>query len=221
MEDKYELLKHYNDTYDAYCEFLKKKYGEVPGDYFEVRPEIKKANPRRRKFSYNEMRKNNKIARGNEGLFIHHILETEHDMLCSMDSCERREIPIYYHFSQNLVYCNLLEHYLLHILIEKDGYRRIGVSGGIFIWIGPELNDIYSGFEPKPAWKKVVYSLVKDQEEAYIALIHAFIKDFPNELSAKDFCISYNNMEKDKTERIFKLIKNENEKCIDDVAVSI
>ncbi len=203
-----DILKHYKeDTYDSYCEFLKKKYGEAPEDYFVVKPSVKKAHPRKRKLSYSDMKKNLRITRGNEGLYVHHIMEKEVDMLCDLDHCEIMDVPIGYHSAEQLVYCDLLEHLLLHILIEKDGYRDVGSSGGIFIFMGPELNDIYSGFTTSQAWKQKAYSLVKGQEKDYIDLIHAFINDFPNDLEPEIFCSSFNHIDK-QDKRIYNLIRN-------------
>ncbi|MEZ0180308.1 hypothetical protein ['Camptotheca acuminata' phytoplasma] len=47
-------------TYDQLVDFLKTKYGEVPGNYFL-------------NFSFTET--NHDIKRSNEGLEIHHIME--------------------------------------------------------------------------------------------------------------------------------------------------
>lgn len=188
------VLEHYNkDTYVSYCGFLKKKYGKVPGNYF-----------------IND-KKNTKITRGKEGLFIHHIYETKYDMLCNWEHCvlfHPEEALEEAQEAENLVYCNLLEHYLLHLLIEKDGYRHYGCSGGIFIWIGPELNDVYSGFTSKLTWKNKSYDLILGEKEDYIKLVQQFSED--SKVPLEDFCKSFNaeyGWDEKKNEPLYNEIK--------------
>ncbi len=60
--------------------------------------------------------------------------------------------PFDYQKADHLVYCNLLEHLVLHIKIveypnpaQNAGETCGGIGGIIYNYIVPELNDIYSG----------------------------------------------------------------------------
>ncbi|TDV24313.1 hypothetical protein BCF59_0272 [Mycoplasmopsis mustelae] len=121
-------------TYQQCCDFLRNKYGEINGNYF-VKENCKT--------------KNQKITRGNEGLHIHHIDEDKAIMLSNRHFAILN--PFEYQKGERLIYCNLLEHLVLHIKIiehphpNKNSLETVG-WGGLFNFMIPELNDMYSGF---------------------------------------------------------------------------
>lgn len=152
------------------ADYLKEKYGNVPKNYF--------------------MPSGNKtpgITRGSEGLYIHHIDEDKMIMLSTKISehpvinkgiLTKEQIKlIEYDFQkkENLVYCDLLEHLLLHLKIMEyqipliEGIQ-VGV-GGVINFIVPELNDIFSGIEYKVNWKKTVISNIIERKEEYFLLL--------------------------------------------------
>ncbi|WP_051437270.1 hypothetical protein [Williamsoniiplasma lucivorax] len=60
-------------------------------------------------------KKNTKITRGKDGLNIHHLDEDKAIMLST--SAFAQENPYDWQKAERLVYCNLLEHLVLHIKI--------------------------------------------------------------------------------------------------------
>jgi hypothetical protein len=120
-----------NLSYSDCCSLLLKKYGPVSGNYF---------------LDLNCTKKNGAITRGDEGLYIHHISEDKEVMLSNPKYARLSSFE--YQKAKRLVYCNLLEHLVLHIKIfEKTGPNTIYGVGGIYNFIVPELNDIYSGIK--------------------------------------------------------------------------
>ncbi|MDV3194932.1 MAG: hypothetical protein Q8881_01560 [Sweet potato little leaf phytoplasma] len=87
-------------TYNQIIEILLDKYGEVLGNYFLNRTCTQ----------INEY-----IKRSSEGLQIHHIKENEMKGLSNPEFAQ--QAPFSYQMGYNLVYCNLLEHFLLHCKI--------------------------------------------------------------------------------------------------------
>ena len=125
--DKKELSMELLMEYDELVEYLQTKYGK----------------PTRAYFCTSSCKSKAPITRGNEGLFVHHVKETEIDDL-SVPECAR-EYPWEYQQPDNLCYCNYLEHLLLHILINIMRCKRNKhfVSDGVLHHIIPAINHIY------------------------------------------------------------------------------
>lgn len=100
-------------TYIEYCDYLLEKYGAVNGDYFSA-----------------NFVPNMNIKRRDENLFIHHMREDKVANLSNVDIARANDFE--YQKAHNLVYANLLEHILLHIMI--------GVSL-CFVW--SKLRDVH------------------------------------------------------------------------------
>lgn len=157
-------LKEYNKvknlTYLEYCDYLQNKYGIGLGPYFKE-----------------NWVKNPKITRTKEGLFAHHKYEDHAIMLSTLEYAKNN--PYEWQLPENLVYCNYLEHLLLHILIcqypakNKNKHENVGY-GGVVNFLVPELNDVYSGFMPVTGWKIKPYSVIKDHKDVYLQLIKKF-----------------------------------------------
>jgi len=94
---EYENIKSL--SYDQYCEFLKNKNGKVLGAYFK-----------------NQYTKNNSIIK--KGFEVHHILENKVPNLSN--PLYSIQFPSLYQEPDNLLYCDMFEHYLLHILIVEE-----------------------------------------------------------------------------------------------------
>ena len=133
MNIKSDIKELLNMNYYDCCNFLKDKYGYVKKNYFtnETCKYVTQSN-----------------KRGKEGLYIHHIDEDKAIMLSTKEYALKN--PFSYQLDDRLVYCNLLEHLVLHIKIieyphpNRNKDELVGV-GGIFNFMVPELNDIYSG----------------------------------------------------------------------------
>jgi len=155
-------------NYSQCVDFLIKKYGPVPGDYF---------------LDLECTKKNTKITRGKDGLYIHHIDEDKAILLSTPSWAIKNKFE--YQKANRLVYCNLLEHLVLHIKIfehpndKKNKGEEVGV-GGIYNFIIPELNDIYSGIVYEKPWKQKVVENIMHLKNDYFKCIKRLIdKEFP------------------------------------------
>lgn len=149
------LKMSYQDIVSA----LLKKYGSAKHNYFKDTA-CKIKNPL--------------VTRTNEGLFCHHIDEDKAIMLCNDKFAANN--PFEYQKADRLVYCNLLEHLLLHVKIAENpnpdaNENELPGIGGAINFICKELNDIYSGKEFADEWRKNVANKVKDNFDDYIAIL--------------------------------------------------
>ena len=154
-------LQEYNKvkdfTYRQYCEYLQNKYGKAVCAYMTP--------------AFN---KRQKVTRTNEGLYCHHIYEDHAIMLSNKNWAQKN--PYEWQLPENLCYCDLLEHLLLHILIceypssDKNLLEAVGI-GGVLNFIVPELNDVYSGYESGLAWQRKCHSIIKENKDVYLELI--------------------------------------------------
>ena len=148
-------------TYLEYCDYLQGKYGIGLDDYMTK--------------SYNAKPK---CKRTKEGLVAHHKHEDKAVMLSTKKKAE--QCPFEWQKKENIVYCDYLEHLLLHVLIceypspEKLPRNAVGV-GGVRNFIVPELNDVYSGWETKQEWRKKCHIRVINDKTSYFAILKKFI----------------------------------------------
>lgn len=112
-------------SYIDYCNYLLEKYGAVDGDYFSA-----------------NFTPNTSIKRRDENLFIHHMREDKVANLSNIDVARANDFE--YQKARNLVYANLLEHILLHIMIGEQNYT-LGF-GGAELMIS-QANDYISDAE--------------------------------------------------------------------------
>ncbi|MDE5766918.1 MAG: hypothetical protein K2H56_00050, partial [Malacoplasma sp.] len=158
-----EIEKMLAFNYEECCDYLKNKYGEIKKNFF-TNPSCKYPN--------------NSIKRGEEGLFIHHIDEDKAIMLSVTEYAIKN--PFEYQYGNRLVYCNLLEHLVLHIKIvenpnpNQNKNENVGI-GGVFNYMIPELNDIYSGIEYSN-WKIAVIDSVIDLKNDYFKCLEYLMK---------------------------------------------
>ena len=153
-------------SYHELVQFLINKYGPSKYDYFTN--------------EYCTI-KNKKVTRTSEGLFCHHIDEDKAILLSNSEYASQN--PFEYQKANRLVYCNFLEHLLLHILIFEEP-KNIhanrdeiqGICGAIF-YLCAQLNDIYSGYHLKEEWRKNVASVVINDYESYILILRRLWKD--------------------------------------------
>ncbi len=152
----YDLIKH-----------LIKKYGPAQYNYF-CTSELKSKNP--------------KIARTSEGLYCHHIFEDRGFQLSTPATARRQ--PLEWQNKENLVYCNLLEHLILHIKIEilrkktrlmtPREIESFFVGGGVF-YVCKDINDLFKSKEDLPAWKIRCFEEIKDNYEDYLLILNALL----------------------------------------------
>lgn len=149
------LKMSYQDIVSA----LLKKYGSAKHNYFKDNA-CKAKNPL--------------VTRTNEGLFCHHIDEDKAIMLCNDKFAVNNLFE--YQKADRLVYCNLLEHLLLHVKIAENpnpdaNENELPGIGGAINFICKDLNDIYSGKEFSDEWRKNVANKVKDNFDDYIIIL--------------------------------------------------
>lgn len=151
-----QLLKvSYGDIVD----WLKEKYGPAKHNYFK---------------DTNCTTKNPHVTRTSEGLYCHHIDEDKAIML-SNDKFAAAN-PFDYQKASRLVYCNLLEHLLLHVKIAENPSAQANENelpgiGGAINFICKDLNDIYSGKDFTEDWRKTIAEKVKDNFDDYITIL--------------------------------------------------
>lgn len=168
---EYEKVKNY--TYLEYCDYLQDKCGIGLCDYMTQ--------------SWN---KNPKVTRTNEGLLAHHKYEDHAIMLSNKEYA--RNNPFEWQLAENIVYCDYLEHLLLHILIcehpaaDKNILEAVGI-GGVINYIVPELNDVYSGWQTGKKWQKNCHDAIMDDKDTYLTLLKRF----------KTTCRSYPHFKED------------------------
>ena len=151
--EEYNKIKDLN--YMEYCDYLQEKYGIGRADYMTK--------------GFN---KQPKCSRTKDGLWAHHKFENLYTNLSKKDFA--MDLPLEYQLAKNIVYCDFLEHFLLHtLIIEDSNYKNVGIGGIIFI--APDLNDFYSGFNTSQEWKKKSYEIVKNDEDVYLTLVKRFL----------------------------------------------
>ncbi len=144
-------------SYDKLVNYLLNKYGPVPYDYFDE--------------NYNSNGIFN--TRTDEGLEIHHIDENQYLFLSSPEKCKERNVPFECQKANRLVYCDKIEHLLLHIRIAEDyhqnelfRYYQYGVKTLI-----SKINDYYE-YETLPEdWTANMIINIQDEFEDYICLL--------------------------------------------------
>ena len=195
--DEYGKIKDL--TYLEYCDYLQNKYGIGRDNYFSK-----------------NWGKHTKVSRTSEGLMAHHKYEYKAIMLSTVEYAKRH--PYKWQLAENIVYCDYLEHLLLHILIceyhaNESATERVGI-GGVVNFIVPELNDIYSGWVPKQSWKLACRNRIIEDKNVYLVLLRRFIlrapliyRLFGNKGLRKSFNEKYGLWDRKKNAEIYELIK--------------
>ncbi len=162
-----ELLNEIPLSYYDLIDYLLKKYGEAKYDYFST-PECKS--------------KNQKVTRTGEGLFCHHIFEDRGGNLGDVGKAKRQ--PYEWQDKSKLVYCNYLEHLLLHLkilvlrqkkrLTEPKEIYSLFTTGGIFSLCNA-INDSFMTEGTNVSWRKRCFEEIKENYQEYILLLQALI----------------------------------------------
>ena len=163
--DSSEIEKELSMSYSGLVEYLLWKYGKVEGDYFVT--EACKT-------------KNKKITRANEGLIVHHIDEDKAIMLS--DTRWAVANPFEYQKADRLVYCNIMEHLILHIKIVEEPKPKGANAledqgiGGAVNFICPQLNDFYNGYEFKREVDKKRMGPIANNFDDYIKVLNYLLR---------------------------------------------
>ena len=58
---------------------------------------------------------------------------------------------------------------------EKEEMANVGI-GGVVNFLVPQLNDIYSGWEAKQAWRQNCHNKIINDKAVYIEILKQFIE---------------------------------------------
>lgn len=163
-----EIEKELKMTYEELQEYLLKKYGAATCDYFAT-PECRS--------------RSKKISRTKEGLYCHHMDEDKGSCLSEVSSAKRQ--PFEWQKKERLVYCNILEHLILHIkiavlrqkkkLTEPKDISRFFTTHGINS-LCKEINDMYLHEEGSSSNIVRCFEEIKENYNDYILLLGALMK---------------------------------------------
>lgn len=154
--------------YKELVKYLLKKYGAVQGDYF---------------CTDSCKSRNKKISRIKDGLYCHHI--DEYRAIKLSDPKMAVYYPFEYQKADRLVYCNVLEHLILHIKIIQsqnpfglDALSPFGIGGLLNICFC--INDYYNGYQYKRESDKNIYSVIENNFDDYIYILKELLKSSKN-----------------------------------------
>lgn len=151
--EKNEYTAKYNEysqlldaTYSQAVAYLLNKYGAVTDDYYKEKSYTRFLNGEIKSIS------KGKYTRASEGLYCHHISEDKFQNLSDLRFISEFKYSYNVQKKENLVYCDLIEHLILHAIITKESNGQFGVAG-LCQMIKPTVIDWYIGeYNPKPAW---------------------------------------------------------------------
>lgn len=151
-------LKLLDGTYFDCVNVLILKYGEVKDDYYRERSYNRFLNDEIKNIS------KGKYSRATEGLECHHINEYKCIDLSNKEAIRHFQYPFDLQKKENLVYCDIFEHLILHTLIIKETNGEYGV-GGNECFLRPKIEDwLIKGKKPKPQWMRACI------ERAYLSI---------------------------------------------------
>lgn len=188
--NRQEFDKVKDFCYSEYCKYLRDKYG-MPKKNYCSESFVKSAG----------------ISRTSEGLFIHHTKENVAANLSNKETMA--SFPYEFQKKEHLVYCDYLEHLLLHIMIAEERQdldetddKQLG-AGGIVNYIMPILNDVYSWRPASLPWQANCFKAVRADKDVYLECIKRYSKWWhnstlkslhPNYKMLRDMCRSEGGM---------------------------
>ncbi len=184
-------------SYLQIVESLLNKYGRATGDYF-----------------INETcrSKNRKISRTSEGLFCHHIDEDK-AILLSHDKYAANN-PFEYQKADRLVYCNFLEHLLLHIKIAEEpknanaNKNELQGIGGAVNFIVKQINGFYDGQIPTVEYLVVAMNVIENDYLSYIKILQ-YLWDIVKSNPLYSLLITKKQLAMDWNDRVIQKIYDE------------
>lgn len=165
--DHKEFTDELKMTYEELQYYLIQKYGAAKYDYFA---------------DTECTRKPIKVSRTREGLYCHHMDEDKGGNLGN--PLQAKIQPFEWQKKERLVYCNILEHLILHMKIAIVRQKKMletpkevagfFTTGGIFM-ICKDINDMFMNDGTKVAWQRRCFEEIKENYEDYILLIKSFM----------------------------------------------
>ncbi|MFL2101520.1 hypothetical protein [Desemzia sp. FAM 23989] len=127
-------------NYDKAVEFLLKKHGTAEDDYFSG-----KSYERFLKGEIKNITKGN-FSRSDDGLECHHVDEDKFLNISNRNSIKDfttgQNVPFESHKKERLVFCDVIEHAILHILIAKETSLVFGFTG-YMCYLQPKIQEWY------------------------------------------------------------------------------
>lgn len=157
--DIQEIESELSMGYSELVEYLLDKYGPAKCDYFR---------------NSTCRSKNPGISRTKEGLVCHHIDEDKAIMLSTTFWALKN--PYEYQKAERLVYCNILEHLILHYIIADEALKYmktpLGVGiGGAVNYMVPQINDYYGGRKPAREYERKLVEVLDGNYVGYIKIL--------------------------------------------------
>ena len=151
-----ETLSYYANllemSYKEIVDYLLEKYGVATDDYFREKSY---------KRFFNDEVKNigkGKTSRTSDGLYCHHIYENQFEKMADVNYIRFQQIPFEYQKKEHLVYCDLVEHAILHAIISNETEGSRGIKG-LRVFMIPNIEEwyIYENHQ-KLDWEKNCYN---------------------------------------------------------------
>lgn len=150
-------IKQYNFllslSYDEAVNRLLEKYGPSKDDYYRERSYERFLNKEIKSIS------RGKYTRILEGLYCHHIAEDKYSNLSNSAYIFTYKYPFSLQKKEQLVYCDVFEHLILHALIAKETDGKYGIPG-YSAYLYPMIIEWYI-FEMAPLEKDWQYYCYK------------------------------------------------------------
>lgn len=161
-------------SYQDAVQFLLERHGDVVDNYYKEKSYNKFLNGEIKRITYG------KYTKTKEGLYCHHIMENEYENISNKEYIAHYKYPYEYHHKENLVYCDLIEHLILHALITKETNGDRGFKGLVEFLI-PTAEEWYiDGDEPTVIWMQLCRErafLSKAYTEKLLSAVDELLKD--------------------------------------------
>lgn len=152
METTNYYLELLDLDYDEIIEYMLEKYGPAKDDYYREKSYERFLNGEIKNIT------KGKYTRTSEGLYCHHIYENKYEKMADIDFIKWQKIPHEYQRKENLVYCNLVEHAIIHAIIAKETDSKFGVKG-LRAYLLDDMRDWYiDGIKPILEWELNCYN---------------------------------------------------------------
>lgn len=170
--DKNEIKEELAMSYQSLCDYLLQKYGCAKGNYFHTE---------------NCKSKRKDISRTSDGLICHHIREDRGSNLSNTESA--RTQPFEWQEKENLVFCNLIEHLILHekiFVMRNKTYMKnpsdinsVFSTEGIFM-ICNDIVDLFSNNGSTIKWRQRCFEEISDNYFDFLDILVAFFSFISN-----------------------------------------
>lgn len=163
MEDYQKKVDEYlifaKLPYSDAVSYLLAKYGPATDNYFVERSY--------ERFLNGEVKNpaHGKYSRTSDGLYTHHIQENKYQNMAVSEFIKAYQYPFELQKQDQLLYCDLFEHLILHAIITHETDGAMGY-GGYSVFLLPKVIDWYGkGLLPSKKWEQAIYQrsfLTKD-----------------------------------------------------------